>query len=158
MQERVSVEWQKTVPRSVSYQWHLPWYSLQPHSTQVICTLYRNMSASVLCGDKALHINLQKGQRGMMLSQSLSSCGGGILQTRAFLKRILLFWLSQCSNFCKTLPMYLQMWQCKSAYTGVVYALSDPNSWTVLILGFHLLHKSHACPHESMAKDVQSMP
>lgn len=48
-------------------------------------------------------------------------------------RRILLFWLSQCGNFCKTLPMYLQLWQCHCG-TGVVRALSDLNSWAVLVL------------------------
>ena len=74
MQERVSVEQQKMVPRSVSYQHNLPWYSLQPHSMQLIFTLYRNMSANVLCGDKALNVKLQKGQRGMHWERSVFSC------------------------------------------------------------------------------------
>ena len=47
---------------------------------------------------------------------------------------ILLFWLSQDSNFCKTFPIYLQLWHYKSACVGTVYALSDLNSCTVLIL------------------------
>lgn len=62
------------VPRSVSYQQNLPWYSLQPHSMQFTCTLYRNTSANVLCGDKALNIKLQKGQRGMHWERSVFSC------------------------------------------------------------------------------------
>jgi len=39
-----------------------------------MCTLYRNMSANVLCGDKALNVKLQKGQRGMHQERLVFSC------------------------------------------------------------------------------------
>lgn len=259
------------VPRSVSYQQNLPWYSLQPHSMQFICTLYRNVSANVLCGDKALNVKLQKGQRGMHWERSVFSCSlksciatderdmgrqrrplhahtnshfmappylcfprvvceiveGGrsserlaetglfrewgrteeklvILHARMHMEQqppvlgaqeptdlqlgghypaifvdfleasapvvvgsprhvclvethILLFWLSQDSNFCNAFPIYLQLWQYKSACVGIVYANFIPfQIWTLVQswsrLGFNCLHKSPAYPDESRAK------
>lgn len=38
---------------------------------QFICTLYRNMSANVLCREKALNVELQKGQRGTHRQKSV---------------------------------------------------------------------------------------